>query len=204
MTQEQWRACVRRMLRCKLACLLPPSSLDPRLASGAFAVAKDEGRDRFIGDRRPLNSRERSIGRAHMPGCPQLRRMIPCRSETVQSAIRNTKVYFFLYEVPPSRAAKKEIGPRIPQSWLEHVDDESLDVIDTAEIETWISQDLLKTCDSVELVVSELDNFQIWMTAIVMGDVNAVYTLECAHRRHLLAARARTIFVDQRAPLPAH
>ena len=41
-TQQQWRACVRRMLRCKLACTLPPSSLDPRLASGAFAVAKDE------------------------------------------------------------------------------------------------------------------------------------------------------------------
>ena len=40
------------------------SSLDPRLASEAFVVAKDEGRDRFVGDRRPLNSRERSIVRA--------------------------------------------------------------------------------------------------------------------------------------------
>ena len=28
------------------------------------------------------------------------------------------------------------------------------------------------------------------MTAIVMGDVNAVHTLECAHCRQLLAARA--------------
>ena len=28
------------------------------------------------------------------------------------------------------------------------------------------------------------------MTAIVTGDVNAVYTLECAHRRQVLAARA--------------
>ena len=63
-TQQQWRACVRRMLRCKLACILPSSSLDPRLASGGFAVAKDEGPDRFIGDRRPLSSRERSIRRA--------------------------------------------------------------------------------------------------------------------------------------------
>ena len=27
--RKQWRACVRRMLRCKLACVLPPSSLDP-------------------------------------------------------------------------------------------------------------------------------------------------------------------------------
>ena len=51
-TQQQWRACVRRMLRCELACMSPPSSLDPSLASGAFGVAKDENRDRFIGDRR--------------------------------------------------------------------------------------------------------------------------------------------------------
>ena len=29
-TQQQWRACVRRMLRCKLACILPSSCLDPR------------------------------------------------------------------------------------------------------------------------------------------------------------------------------
>ena len=38
---------------------LPSSSLDPRLASGAFAVAKDENRERFIGDRRPLNRWEK-------------------------------------------------------------------------------------------------------------------------------------------------
>ena len=35
-TQQQWCACVRRMRRCKLACALPPSSLDPRLAAGRF------------------------------------------------------------------------------------------------------------------------------------------------------------------------
>ena len=46
-TQQQWRACVRRMLRCKLARVPPPSSLDPRLVSGAFAVVKDENRNRF-------------------------------------------------------------------------------------------------------------------------------------------------------------
>ena len=44
-------------------------------------------------------------------------------------------------------------------------------------------------CASAESV-SELDHCQIGMTAIVMGDVNAVYTLGRAHRRQLLAARA--------------
>ena len=92
--QQQWCACSRRMLRCTLACILPSSSSDPRLASGSFTVAKDKNRDRFIGDRRPLNSRERSIGGAHLPHCPWLRRLISGRSETVQITIRDTKDFF--------------------------------------------------------------------------------------------------------------
>ena len=115
-TQQPWRACVRRLLRCKLACILPPSSLNPRLASGVFAVAKYENHDRFIGDRRPLNSRERSNGRAHLAFCPQLRRMMLEKSETVQITIRDTKDCFNLYEVPPPRVAKQVIGRRIPRS----------------------------------------------------------------------------------------
>ena len=48
---------------------------------------------------------------------------------------------------------------------------------------------MTSTCVSFE-PVSELDYCQIGMTAIVMGDIIAVYTLECAHRRQLLAVRA--------------
>ena len=81
------------------------------------------------------------------------------------------------------------IGPRLTRSWLEHLDDEIWDLIDTDEIDSWVSKDLLQTCASVG-PVSELDYCQIGMAAIDMGDVNAVYTLECAHRRQLLAARA--------------
>ena len=55
-------------------------------------------------------------------------------------------------------------------------------MVDADEIESWVSQDLLKTCVSDE-PVSELDYCQIGMTAIDMGDVNAENTLECAHRR---------------------
>ena len=38
-------AMARLRTQNKLACLFPPSTLDPRLASGAFAVAKGKGRD---------------------------------------------------------------------------------------------------------------------------------------------------------------
>ena len=177
------------MPRCELACVLSPTPLDRRVASGAFVVAKDENRDRFIGDGRPSNSRARSIGRMHLPYCPRLRRMILERSETVPITTRDIKDCFYLCEVLPCRVTKQVVGPRIPQSWLEHLDDENWDIVATDEIESWVSQDLLKTCISVE-PVSESDYCQIWMTAIVMGDVNAVYTLECVHRRQLLAARA--------------
>ena len=93
-----------RMLRCKLACILPSSSLDPRLASGAFAVAKDDNRDRFIGDRRSLNSREKSIGRAHLHHCPGLRRLKSARSETVQITIRDTNYSCTWYLLPAWRS----------------------------------------------------------------------------------------------------
>ena len=59
----------------------------------------------------------------------------------------------------------------------------------TEEIERWVSQDLLETCAFVK-PVSEPDYCQVEMTATVMGEINAAYTLECAHHRHLLAARA--------------
>ena len=81
------------------------------------------------------------------------------------------------------------IGPRIPGSRLEHLDDETWDVVDLDDTERWASQNLLNTCASFE-PVSELDHCKIGTTAIVMGDVNAVYALEGAHRRQLLAARA--------------
>ena len=124
-TQQQWRACVRRMLRCKLVRILAPNSLNPRIASGAFAVAKDEDRDRFTGDRRPLNSRERSIGRAHLPHCPRLWWLILGNSETVEITSRETKDCFYLDDVLPSRVTEQVIGPRTPRSWPERADDEN-------------------------------------------------------------------------------
>ena len=62
------------------------------------------------------------------------------------------------------------------------LDDENSDVFAADEIESWVSQDLLKTCAFVE-PTSGLYHCQIGMTAIVMGDVNAVFTLECARHR---------------------
>ena len=66
----------------------------------------------------------------------------------MQITTRDTKDCFYLYEVLPS-------GPHIPRSFLELLDDETWDVVDSDDIESWVSQDLLKKCGSFELV-SEL------------------------------------------------
>ena len=82
--------------------------------------------------------------------------MILEKSETLQITIRDIKTVFYLYEVLPPRAAKQVIGPRIPRSWLEHLDDETWDVVDIDDIDSWVSHDLLTTSTSVE-PVSESD-----------------------------------------------
>ena len=61
---------------------------------------------------------------------------------------------------------KQVIGHRIPSELARTLG--RWDVVEKLQIESSVSQDLLKTR--------------------VMGNVNAVYTLECAHRRKLLAA----------------
>ena len=71
----QWRACPRRMARARLLRVLPSDTGAQRLASGAFAVAKDH-RDRFIGDRRRQNEKERLTHRACLPCAPRLKRIL--------------------------------------------------------------------------------------------------------------------------------
>ena len=184
-----------------LACISPPSSLDPKLPSGAFAVAKDDSRDRFMGDRRSLNSRERSIGRAHLPYCQRQRRLMLRKSETVQTTVRGHPKLLLLVRGSPVACQKPGDPPS--QCQLEHLDDETWDVVDPDDIESWISQDLLKTCASFK-IVSATDYCRFGMTANIMGDVNAVHTLECTHRRQLLVARAlnELFLLIRRPPFP--
>ena len=111
------------VLRCKLACAVPPTLLKPRLASRTFGVSKDESRCKFLGDRRPMNSRERSTGRAHLPHCSRLRRLILRTSETIQITMRATNC-FHLYEVLARVCRDKG-----SESWLAILKDESLDVL---------------------------------------------------------------------------
>ena len=99
-----WLVCDRRLLRCRLACMLPPSSLDPRIAARAFALAEDslETNAHWIA--------VKSIGHSHLPYLPWVFRMILGRTETVEITSQTTNDRFHLHEIPPSRVAKQLIG----------------------------------------------------------------------------------------------
>ena len=104
------------MVRCKLPVALPSDTCPVQLAGGAFAVPKDEAGDRLICDRRPQNSQKSSVYRV--------------------LASVDTRNCFYLYQVDSSRWHTQVIGPRIPASWLHHLDDDSYDDVNDDDLET--------------------------------------------------------------------
>ena len=70
------RAACRRMARSGLVKLVDANLGDPHRSAGAFAVRKDEAKDRLIADRRPHNAKERACGSVRLPYAPRLRRII--------------------------------------------------------------------------------------------------------------------------------
>jgi len=190
-SQKEWRACCRRMVRCSLAQACPASRCHPRHAAGAFGAPKNADRDRFIGDRRPRNATERSIGRVCLPYAPRLRRIRLRPDQGLRIAMRDVKDCFYVYRIDDVRVPGQVIGPRVPASWFARLDREDLD--DCDDFEAWCQQDLWRGPGDAAPDPSDFDheNFRdICLQGVIMGDLNAVYAVECAHRRQLLAAGA--------------
>ena len=94
--------------------------------------------------------------------------MILKKSRTVQITIRDTKDCFDLNAVPPSRVTKQVIGPRIPRSWLEHLDDAKWDVVDTMKLKVGFRKISLKRVRSVRTCLLNQSTARNRLTAIVM------------------------------------
>ena len=116
-------------------CLVKPSG-------GAFAVPKDVDRDRLICDRSPQNCQESAVSRVLLPSCPRFRRLILQRSEALGAHIVDTRNCFCLYQIDSSRWHTQVIGPRIPASWLHHIEDDTFDEINGTNLKNWWELDL--------------------------------------------------------------
>ena len=136
-----------------------------------------------------------------LPFCPRLRRLILDRSQALGVRVIDTRNCFYLYQVDSSRWHTQVIGPRIPVSWLHHLDDPSWDDVNSDDLETWWEPDLRQSTHADE----PHDDFrQIAIVGVMMGDTNAVAVLEMAHRRQLINAgvlRSGSLLLPER-PLP--
>ena len=130
-----------------------------------------------------------------------MRRLILQRSQALGVHIIDTRNCFYLYQVDGSGWHTQVIGPRIPASWLHHIDDDTCDDVNNDDLENWWEPDLRQSSDDAEPHVGYR---QMAIVGVMMGDTNAISVLEMAHRRQLINAgvlRTESLLLPER-PLP--
>ena len=68
-------------------------------------------------------------------------------------------------------------------SWFRNLEDASLDLLLIEGFESWVSSDLVQR--PIQETVDPRRYCQMAVAAVIMGDLNAVYAVEAAHRRQL-------------------
>lgn len=197
---REWYRVVRRAARVGLFTGSPSNSSPSYLSSGAFAVPKSSAADRFIGDRRPENRGEASIGHVALPYAPRLRRLVLGRQEVASINVRDAKSFYFVSKVGPERQQRQTIGPRVTISWLANLDD--LDRDDWDDFESWYSPDLHARYGTQLVHLDKSKYSQIAVTSVIPGDLNAVHVAEQAHRALLLnegVLKAESLLLPGRA-----
>ena len=186
----------RRMLRSGLGKKVLPTSSPSNLFGGAFSVPKDLDRDRFIGGRRPRSGSERLIGKCHLPWAPRLRRLMLPSVSVIRMPFRDVSDCHCTQSVEKERLQRQVLGPRVPVSWCRNLEDTSLDLLPIEGFEHWLSSDLIQ--NPIRETVDPRRYCQIAVAAVIMGDLNAVYAVETAHRRQLLSVgslQTRTMLI---------
>jgi len=180
---REWRKVVRRAHRAGLFVPINANVSPSHMAAGAFPVPKDPDKDRFIGDRRPRNFIEASIGKVGLPYAPRLRRILLRHKHGLSISIRDIKNFFPILGVKKSRLHKQVIGPRVPLSWLDNISDVKFDDVDDG-VEEWMFCDMWS---HKHVDVDENKYVQIAVAGVIQGDLNAVYVAEECHRNFLIS-----------------
>ena len=152
-------------------------------------MAKDH-RDRFIGDRRRQNEKERLIHRACLPYAPRLKRILLKNGYPLRLNLQDVRDCFYLFQVDEERLKRQIIGPRVPEDWFKDPENESKDFLPISAIKPWLMCDLTdppcKPSRSPGYV-------QVAIAGIMMWEKIAVAALQNAHRRQLLSCGALTV-----------
>ncbi|CAE8606072.1 unnamed protein product [Polarella glacialis] len=172
---KQWRTLVRRMFRSGLSAEVPNDEV--ATPAGAFALRKDEDKDRLIGDRRPDNWVEAQTGYPDLPYAPRLQRVLIKKRHGLRLHSRDVKDYYYILRNLKARLAAQVIGPRIPLPWLDDLQNEELDKIEPGE---WRDSSRLK-CAGPSSSCPKVQRISVTMSGIMMGDTNAATAGQALH-----------------------
>jgi hypothetical protein len=108
------------------------------------------------------------------------------KDEALRMHSRDLKDMYFQFKVPSERLPLQAIGPRVPLSWYDKLDDLTAD--DDLDVHAWCWKDL-HLDQEAEAIEFDPDHFrQPAMGGIIMGDVNGVLIAQEAHK-HLLRVK---------------
>ena len=88
------------------------------------------------------------------------------------------------------------LGPRVPVSWFRNLDNASIDLLLVDGFEPWISSDLVQ--NSIQMEVDPRRFCQIAVVAVIIGDLNAVYSVEVSSPTLVRRVLANSINVGSR------
>ena len=158
------------MARARLLRVLPSDTGTQRLASGAFAVAKDH-RDRFIGNRRRQKEKERLNHRACLPYAPMLKRILLKNGYSLRLNLRDVRDCPYLFQVGGERLKRQIIGPRVPEDWFSDLVNGSEVFLPNSAFKPWLSSDMT---DPPSKPSREPGYVQVAIAGFMMGDKSAV------------------------------
>ena len=97
---------------------VPASQVDPRFASGLFAIIKDQDRDRMIMDCRCPNALESPTGRwiRTMATAASLLSLTLDPDEELVMAGEDLKDYYYFFQTPPARLLRNVIVGKLPRA----------------------------------------------------------------------------------------
>ena len=142
-------------------------------------------RDSFIGDHRPRNGTERLIGKCQLRWVPRIQRHMLPSDCVIRINFRDVSDYHNACGVNKNDYSGKcwvrELRCPGLEIWTMRVSTCCLLMV----FEPWISSDLVQ--NPIQKAVDPRRFCQIAVAAVIMGDLNAVYAVEAAHRRQLLS-----------------
>ena len=125
------------------------------------------------------------------PGLPLVSQLLDWQledGEILRVHSRDLKDMYYQFAVPSARWPSQAIGPRVPESWFQSLDDLSLDMWDDSRDDRWLGSDLRPGGADTTWHTERPGLVQPTLIVIMMGDLYGVTAAQRAHVHGLQSA----------------